>query len=206
MVDTLNIPALGKLEIVETYAYYDEPILFSCKNAAGDLYFVVAADENEVYETWLYAEVSAKRLNAICSGAIDLHDAFANTEDGRILLVKFPYDRSLPESDFVQSNQISEDMLPQPGECLEFQSAEIPSAFTIIGKLTGAFLSSKRFEIETIDRTYTGKITEKAYNTVRTATLSRNYTAEIQEIIRKNDTTGEVYKTEFQLLSLIEYQ
>ena len=208
VVDTLNIPALGKLEIVETYAYYDEPILFSCKNAAGHLYLVVAADENEENETWLYAEVSAKRLNSIRSGAIDLHDAFAKTEDGRLLQVKFPYDKSLAESDFVQSNQISEDMLPDPGECLEFQSEEHPSAFTINGKLTGAFLSSKRFEIETMDKTYAGKIADKAYDTVSTATLSRNYTAEILEIIKKNDTTGEVSKTEteYQLLSLIEYQ
>ena len=206
MVDTLNIPTLGKLEIVETYAYYDEPILFSCKNAAGHLYLVVAADENEAYETWLYAEVSAERLNSIRSGAIDLHDAFAKTEDGQILQVKFPYDNSLPESDSVQSNQISDDMLPEPGECLEFQSEEFPLVFTITGKLTGAFLNSKRFEIETIDKTYSGKITDKAYDTVSTATLSRNYTAEIQEIIKRNETTDEITNTEYKLLSLIEYQ
>lgn len=206
VVDTLNIPTLGKLEIVETYAYYDEPLLFSCKNAAGHLYLVVAADENEAYETWLYAEVSAERLNSIRSGAIDLHDAFAKTEDGQILQVKFPYDNSLPESDSIQSNQISDDMLPEPGECLEFQSEEFPLVFTITGKLTGAFLNSKRFEIETIEKTYSGKITDKAYDTVSTATLSRKYTAEIQEISRGHETADEIIKTEYQLLSLIEYQ
>lgn len=35
MADILNIPSLGRLEIIETYAYYDQPVLFSCKNAAG---------------------------------------------------------------------------------------------------------------------------------------------------------------------------
>lgn len=129
VIDTLNIPALGKLEIVETYAYYDEPILFSCKNAAGDLYLVVAADENDQYETWLYAQVSAERLNSICSGAIDLHDAFAETEDGRLLQVKFPYAKPFPESEFFQSDQIPDEMLPVPGEYLEFQSEEITSDF-----------------------------------------------------------------------------
>ena len=206
MVDTLNIPTLGKLEIVEIFDYYDEPVLFSCKNVEGDLYLVVAADENDQYETWLYAQVSSDRLNLIQTDTIDLHDAFANTEDGRLLQVKFPYDKSGPESEFVQSDQVPDEMLPESGEYLNLQSEGLPIAFTITGKLIGAFLNSKRFEIETIDKTYSGKITDKAYDTVSTATLSRNYTAEIQEIIKRDDTIGEIPNTEYQLLSLIEYQ
>lgn len=121
MVDTLNIPTLGKLEIVEIYAYYDEPVLFSCKNVEGDLYLVVAADENDRYETWLYAQVSSDRLNLIQTDTIDLYDAFANTEDGRLLQVKFPYDKSGPESEFVQSDQVPDEMLPESGEYLNLQ-------------------------------------------------------------------------------------
>ena len=122
MFNTLNIPNLGKLEIVETYAFYDEPVLFSCKNTVGRLYLVVAADENDQNETWLYAEVSTERLNLIRSGLIDLHDAFADTEDGSVLQVRFPYDdQTEPKIESVQSEQISEDMLPIPGECLDFE-------------------------------------------------------------------------------------
>ncbi len=47
MADILNITGLGRLEIVETYVYYDQPLLFSCKSAAGHLYFSVAADKND---------------------------------------------------------------------------------------------------------------------------------------------------------------
>ena len=43
IIDTLNIPGLGTLKIVETYAFYDEPLLYCCQNAAGHLYLVVAA-------------------------------------------------------------------------------------------------------------------------------------------------------------------
>ncbi len=119
MFDTLNIPRLGKLEIVETYAYYDQPVLFSCKDAAGYLYLVVAVDKNDQYETWLYAGVSSGRLNRIRSGAIDLHDAFADTEDGCLFQVKFPYASSTaPQIESVKANQVSEDWLPLPGECL----------------------------------------------------------------------------------------
>ena len=81
MTDILNITGLGKLEIVETYVYYDQSLLFSCKSAAGRLYLGVAADKNDEHETWLYVGVSAERLSLIRSGAIDLHDAFAEPED-----------------------------------------------------------------------------------------------------------------------------
>ena len=55
MDDLLNNSTLGRLEILETFEYYDQPVLFSCKNVAGHLYLVVAADENDQNETWLYA-------------------------------------------------------------------------------------------------------------------------------------------------------
>lgn len=121
MVCILNIPELGKLEIVEIYDYYDQPVLFSCKNTDGNLYLVVAADENDQYETWLYAQVSVDRLNLIESDTIDLHDAFADTEDGSVLQVKFPYDETLPLTEHVKSYQIPKDMLPNPGECLDYK-------------------------------------------------------------------------------------
>ena len=38
MLDILDIPELGKLEIVEVYEYYDQPVLYSCKNASGHFY------------------------------------------------------------------------------------------------------------------------------------------------------------------------
>ena len=127
MFDTLNIPSLGRLEIVETYAYYDQPVLFSCRDAAGHLYLAVAADENDQHETWLYAKVSSERLNLIRSGAIDLHDAFADTEDDCLFQVRFPYDTpTSPQIESIKSNQVSEDMLPIPGECLNLETEVLP--------------------------------------------------------------------------------
>ena len=123
MFDTLNIPSLGRLEIVETYAYYDQPVLFSCKNSKDHLYLVIAVDENDQYETWLYAKVSVERLNLVRSGAIDLHDAFADPEDGRLLQVRFSYDApTSPQIESIEANQVSEDMLPLPGECLDLET------------------------------------------------------------------------------------
>ena len=127
MFDTLNIPDLGRLEIVETYEYYDQPVLFSCKNAAGQLYLVVAADETDQYETWLYAGVSAERLHLIRSGAIDLHDAFAGSEDGCLFQVRFSYNTpASPQIESIEANQLPEDMLPIRGECLDLETETSP--------------------------------------------------------------------------------
>ena len=127
MADILNITGLGRLEIVETYVYYDQPVLFSCKSATGHLYLAVATDKNDERETWLYVGVSAKRLNLIRSGAIDLHDAFAEPEDGFLLQEIIPYDnQTQPRLESIQPDQVSEDMLPVPGECLDLEIETLP--------------------------------------------------------------------------------
>lgn len=128
MADILNITGLGKLEIVETYIYYDQPVLFSCKSAAGHLYLGVAGDKNDEHETWLYVGVSAERLSLIRSGAIDLHDAFAEPEDSFLLREIVPYDdQTEPWMEPIQPDRISEDMLPMPGECLDLETETLPA-------------------------------------------------------------------------------
>ena len=127
MADGLNITGLGRLEIVETYVYYDQPVLFSCKSAAGHLYLVVATDKNDERETWLYVGVSVERLNLIRSGAIDLHDGFAEPEDGFLLQEIIPYDdQTQPRMELIQPDRISEDMLPMRGECLDLEIETLP--------------------------------------------------------------------------------
>lgn len=127
MDDLLNNPVLGRLEILETFEYYDQPVLFSCQNAAGHLYLVVAADENDRHDTWLYAGVSEERLNLIRSGAIDLHDAFADPEDGHLFQAIIPYDNQTEiEIDSIPPNQVPEDMFPVAGERLDLKTDTLP--------------------------------------------------------------------------------
>ena len=45
---------LGKLELIEVYEFYDQPILFSCRNASDAIFMGVFADEDDDFETWLY--------------------------------------------------------------------------------------------------------------------------------------------------------
>ena len=127
MVYILNIPELGELEIVEVYEYYDQPVLYSCKNAAGHFYLVVAAAEDDQYLTWLCTAVSIERLNRIRIGEIDLHDAFADSENPYTIQVRVPYEEQAKVlTDYVQSNQIPGEMLPLPGECLNIEIETLP--------------------------------------------------------------------------------
>ena len=158
MADILNIPMLGRLKIVETFEYYDQPVLFSCKNAAGRLYLVVAADENERNETWLYAGVSEERLKLIRSGSIDLHDAFADPEDGFLVREIVPYNNQTGlRTDFVQPDQISEDMLPIPGERLNLKTDTLPALSS-----PEEFARSQKREILNLTLNFEGVFTTEA--------------------------------------------
>ena len=72
-------------------------------------------------------EFPKTRLNRIRSGAIDLHDAFADPEDGFLFQVTDPFDDNAPpQTVSVAPNQISGDMLPIPGERLDLKSDTLP--------------------------------------------------------------------------------
>ena len=117
---------LGKLELIEVYEFYDQPILFSCRNASDAIFMGVFAAEDDNFETWLYAGVSLHRFNQIRSGAIDLHDAFSEVEDGIIYQIKVPHDEQMPLSMPTPSTEIPDDMLPLPGEFMNLETPTLP--------------------------------------------------------------------------------
>ena len=220
MLDILDIPELGKVEIVEVYEYYDQPVLYSCKNASGHFYLVVAAAEDAQFLTWLCVAVSIERLNLIRSGKIDLHDAFADSENPYTIQVRVPYaEHASVQRDFIQSNQIPEEMLPLSGECLDIETEILPalsdaeemaksrrqeilSQLTITGILIAASLRTNRFEIKAAEKTYTGDIADQVFETVESITLNLKYTAEIQEVTERSEATDELTKPKYLLLSL----
>ena len=117
---------LGKLELIEVYEFYDQPILFSCRNASDAIFIGVFAAEDDNFETWLYVGVSPHRFNQIRSGAIDLHDAFSEVEDGIIYQIKVPHDEQMPVSMPIPAPQIPDDMLPLPGEFINLETSTLP--------------------------------------------------------------------------------
>ena len=117
---------LGQLELIEVYEFYDQPILFSCRNASDAIFIGVFAAEDDNFETWLYVGVSPHRFNQIRSGAIDLHDAFSEVEDGIIYQIKVPHDEQMPVSMPIPAPQIPDDMLPLPGEFINLETSTLP--------------------------------------------------------------------------------
>lgn len=126
----MNLPEntiLGKLEMIEVYEFDDKPLLFSCRNGSDSIFMVVLVDEDEEYDTWLYAGVSKRRFELIRSGAIDLHDAFWATEDGLVFEVKSDIESNAPlEVIKKQSELLGEDDLPLPNARLYLNTATLP--------------------------------------------------------------------------------
>ena len=118
---------LGKLEPIQVYEFYDQSLLFSCRNASGSIFLAVSISEAEDFETWLYVSMSPDRFNCVQSGAIDLHDAFVDAEDGMVFLIQTSYDmkgevvvKSRP------THELSKEMLPLPGEFLNLKTETLP--------------------------------------------------------------------------------
>ncbi|MBI5668432.1 hypothetical protein FBR06_10570 [Betaproteobacteria bacterium PRO4] len=117
---------LGKLEIIEIYEHYDQPLLFACRNASDNLYLVVLEDEEDEFENWLYASMSPARFAQVRSGGIDLYNAFKNAEDGFVFLVKLYRDRQIPSViTKVPTDQLQDEQLPESGEALNLETATL---------------------------------------------------------------------------------
>ncbi len=108
---------LGHLKFLEVYEEYDGPRLFSCRNAAGQIYIVVWVNESPNQDIWLYAPVSSKRFSLIRTGTIELREVFLNTEDGYVFVVTIPYDQP-SEIKTIACNLIEDKWLIGPEERL----------------------------------------------------------------------------------------
>ena len=76
--------------------------------------------------------------------------------------------------------------------------------FEVTGYLIGLSLTTKRFEIETDNEPIKGYTQKDANHNIKNATLSRRYKALIKEVVKRNETTNEIVKTEHILLNLEE--
>lgn len=124
-----NLLHFGRLELFEVYAYYDAPVLISCRSATGNLFLAVALDEDDDdAEEWLYVPLSRERLLEVRSGGIDLRTAFAVPEDGLAFVARIPHDqeRIASVTPTVPAN-LSDDMLPSPGEYLRLGTTSLPA-------------------------------------------------------------------------------
>ena len=129
--------------------------------------------------------------------------AFLQSLSGTVIDSKFKW--VSPNSERGGDASLSSNQIRDVIRILKKFQQENPTTLTVIGTLTGVLLSTKRFEIQTEDGPYAGKIADQAFETVSHATLSQIYKAEILELTEKSETTDET-KTKYELLSLANIQ
>ena len=127
---------LGDLRITEVIEYYDRPLIFMCQDGLDRHYLACLADETGGVETWLYVGMSPRRWQHVRSRAIDLHDAFAKAEEGKVYRIRQDArtgDVIEPPETVPCANLLADD-LPLPGEYAELPqeslSPHVPAPFS----------------------------------------------------------------------------
>lgn len=192
-----NLRMFGQLELLEVYDFQDTPLFVSCRNPSGSLYFAVAIHGPEGSDAWLYVQVSCERFMNVRSGAMDLHTAFSQPESGFTFLVVVPEDEAIEASvQPMTPNELDDNILPTRGEFLRLPAETLPNQETaealsrrtlrdIVGKLVGANIDKKTFEVWSLDKEgqhYAGRIADDAVETVKGAVIGNTYRAFIVQV------------------------
>lgn len=107
----------GELEVVNVFIYYDGPKLFSLYSKEKGIYLLVFwahEDEEENSTMSLYLPLNEKNYLLATIGEVNLYDAFALSEDGKVLKVTTFYDGQDDTYDISETiySDISDDLLP----------------------------------------------------------------------------------------------
>lgn len=143
---------LGKLEMLEVYHYYDQPVFFSCQNASGRIFLAVWADEDDDFDTWLYVPMSKLRFQHVRSGAIDLHQAFAQAEDDIIIELTITHQPHHIAVRRLPTHSVDPDWFPLPGEFLELETETLPALESIEQKAQQSNREFVKFSLGLLDQ------------------------------------------------------
>lgn len=196
-----NLRLFGQLDLLEVYDFYDAPVLVSCRTPTGAIYLAVAVGGSEHSEEWLYVSVSQERFANVRSGAIDLHTAFSQPEDGVTFLVDIPHNESADALvKPLTPDQLDDGILPARGEFLplpaaanvEHKAATEKREIWVIVRLVGANLDKKTFEVWSVERDdhYAGRVAEEAVDSVTGAVLGKTYRAWISQTAKLKPSSG----------------
>lgn len=76
----MKINSIGKLIIEEVFIYYNEPLLFTAKNAEGRMFVLNCVTLNVNGNAWVMVEISKKRLEKALKGEFDIRELFTEAE------------------------------------------------------------------------------------------------------------------------------
>lgn len=111
-----EIEGIGKLTYRSLYGFYEEPLLFSCTSKIGNNYLFIRL--NSETAQWLAVAVSERRLELLERNDLEIRKAFTEPEEGFTYRVdEVAGDYNL---DILKPEQLTNDMLPFPGEYLDY--------------------------------------------------------------------------------------
>ena len=101
---------------IDVFMFYNRPLLYSCFDQAGRLYLALLTDESALGERWLFARLSAERLELVAKGRIDTRAVFAGAEDGFVLEVVEDARGYLVSVEQIPVSDLTDDQLPLVGD------------------------------------------------------------------------------------------
>lgn len=117
MNEFLLLPAFGKLYFHHIYAFYDEPLVFSCVSNAQQYFFVTAIPSSENSERWLIVPVSTGRLLTAERNKIEVRNLLLDPETTVLMISRNESDVSV---EVVNPDALGDDLLPTKGVFLDY--------------------------------------------------------------------------------------
>ncbi|MET9265499.1 DUF6575 domain-containing protein [Amycolatopsis sp. NPDC004079] len=119
---------LGDLRIVETFAFYDGPRIFSAISGTGQFYVAVWVDSSDESDTWIYVPVSEGRLIMVRSGGMSLRDAMQHSEGVvyEVELAAVPGDGIVDKVSPIYAGGLPEEWLPDSDFSVKLPTPTLP--------------------------------------------------------------------------------
>ncbi|MED5098672.1 hypothetical protein P9858_00880 [Niallia circulans] len=118
---------LYKLNLIETYEYYDRPLLFTCESISGQKYLVNLIDADDISDTWFYVPISNTRFANVRSGKISVRDSILKSENNFVWeVITHNIDESKDRVSVREITSISEDELPDEDSYLNLNEGTLP--------------------------------------------------------------------------------
>ncbi|WP_299492911.1 DUF6575 domain-containing protein [Acaryochloris sp. IP29b_bin.137] len=113
---------IGELEIKEVYIKFNGNHLFACENQVKQIFLALWIEDKSDFDSWLYFLISAKKLDDIRHGKIDVRSAFLKPETGILYKVRFTYRENRYSVESIAPEQIKQEWLPEADTHLNCRS------------------------------------------------------------------------------------
>lgn len=133
-----SLPGLGDLELVEVYEFFDEPVLYTCKDATDRYLLAVLAVDDGQRKVWLGAPMSLRRFQQVRSGGMGLREAFRSVEGASLVEVTYSRDAdepSHPAVRWIDAASVGDELLPMAGEALDMATETLPKVVESVSRV-----------------------------------------------------------------------